>query len=246
MPEKKPLIGITASQIPETQGPGTSPGYIDALYDSGALPLILPLTLTAGDCRRLGTELDGFLFTGGPDIHPFYFEEETLEGCGNQSALRDETELLLFSEAFSQRKPILAICRGIQLLNIALGGDIFQDISRQAERTLPIAHRQPFDPSVPSHHVTLDGQSLLASITGPGPLEVNSSHHQAIRRTADGLRVCGWAPDGMIEALEHPDYPFLIGVQWHPELLYHTQSHAKKLFASFVGASLKKAGAPML
>lgn len=238
MSASRPLIGVTASIQPENHGPCTSPAYMDALRKSGALPLLLPLSLTQEDCRLLADTLDGFLFTGGPDVHPFYFGEETLEGCGNQSALRDSAELLLFSKVYARKKPVLAICRGIQLVNIALGGDIYQDIGKQAARSLPIAHSQPYSPSVPSHHVTLKKDSLLASVSGgTEQLEVNSSHHQAVRHPADGLTVCAQAPDGIIEALESPEHPFLLGVQWHPELLYHSHSHARKLFTAFVNAA---------
>lgn len=236
MYETKPLIGITASIQPENQGPGTSPSYPHALCTSGALPLILPLSLTETDCSQLADTLDGFLLTGGPDIHPFLFGEETLEGCGNQSSQRDRTELLLFSQVYARKKPVLAICRGIQLINIALGGDIYQDIGRQTERDLPIAHSQPFSPSVPSHHVVLKKDSLLSSVTGSERIEVNSSHHQAVRRPAKCLTICAQAQDGIIEGLEHPGYPFLLGVQWHPELLYHSHSHAERLFSAFVNA----------
>lgn len=228
----KPLIGVTSSELSQGEA-AVSPAYLHALSNNGVLPVLLPLSLTCEDCSRLAELLDGILFTGGPDLHPFLFGEETLTGCGSQSALRDRTELLLFSAIYKQKKPILAICRGIQLINLALGGDIWQDIDAQTCRTLPIAHRQPFDPSVPSHHVTLTGGSLLASLTGSCRIEVNSAHHQAIRRPAPCLKVCGLAPDGIIEAVELPDYPFLIGVQWHPELLLTTQAHAKNLFSAF-------------
>lgn len=236
MSEKQPLIGVTASVNPENGGPCTSQAYLTALSDSGALPLILPHTLTKTDCRRLAGKLDGFLFTGGPDVHPFYFGEDTLEGCGSHSPQRDRTELQLFSEIFARKKPIFGICRGIQLINIALGGDIWQDIGRQTERGLPIAHSQPFSPSVPSHHVALKKDSLLSSVTGSERIEVNSSHHQAVRRPAKCLTICAQAQDEIIEGLEHPGYPFLLGVQWHPELLYHSHSHAERLFSAFVNA----------
>ena len=229
----KPLVGVTASELAPHGEAAVSPAYLHALTANDALPILLPLSLSAEDCSQLAELLDGILFTGGPDLHPFLFGEETLTGCGSHSALRDRTELLLFSGMYKQKKPILAICRGIQLVNLALGGDIWQDIDTQATRTLSIAHRQPFDPSVPSHHVVLTEDSLLASLAGSCRIEVNSAHHQAIRRPAPGLTVCGLAPDGIVEAVEQPDYPFLIAVQWHPELLLATQAHAENLFAAF-------------
>lgn len=245
MPPKKPLIGLTASEQPDTKSPWLPAAYTDALRECGALPLILPLTLSAEDCEQLAAFLDGFLFTGGPDLHPFLFGEETLTGCGNQSGKRDRTELLLFSFVQQKKKPILAVCRGIQLINVALGGDLVQDIG-QIENRLPIAHRQPFPLDVPSHHVTVTPGSRLAAALGcrdgvreSYTIAVNSAHHQALRRTAPALTVCGRAPDGIIEAVECPEYPFLIGVQWHPERLYGSRSfseHANRLFRSFVRA----------
>lgn len=237
MSTPKPLIGVTASLREDGNGSCTSSAYLHALSESGALPLLLPLSLNKAECLQLAQTLDGFLFTGGPDIHPFSFHEETLDGCENISLLRDQTELLLFSVSHAQNKPILAICRGIQLINLALGGDLYQDIQKQTERTLPIAHRQPFSPSVPSHHVTISPDSLLAEITDAKRLNVNSAHHQAVRRPASSLSVCAAAPDGIIEAIEEPNYPFLIGVQWHPELLYDSCRHARALFHAFVQAA---------
>lgn len=232
-----PFIGVTASVNPENGGPCTGQAYLTALSACGAIPLILPHTLTKTECRRLAGTLDGFLFTGGPDVHPFYFGEETLEGCGSQSPQRDRTELQLFTEIFACRKPILGICRGLQVINIALGGDLWQDIKQQTKRAVPIAHRQPFDSSVPSHHISIAENSILAAVTGCRQAEVNSAHHQAVRRLGNGLRASALASDGIIEAAEHPEYPFLLGVQWHPELLFRTHAHAKMLFSAFVSAS---------
>lgn len=237
MSQPKPLIGVTASLAENQTDPCTSSSYLHALSESGALPLLLPLSLSKQDCIQLCNMLDGFLFTGGPDIHPFSFGEETLEGCGSLSALRDRTELLLFSIAHARKKPILAICRGVQLVNTALGGTLYQDIRKQTERTLPIAHRQPYSPSVPSHHVNVTPDSLLYKITTSETLEVNSAHHQAVHHPALSLRVSAAAFDGIIEALEQPEYPFLLGVQWHPELLFDSQAHARALFSAFVEAA---------
>ncbi len=233
---KKPVIALTASHETKTGELRMSPRYTDALKDCGAIPLILPLTLEEEDCIQLSESLDGLLCTGGPDVHPFRFGEETLRYCGDFSPLRDETELSLFHQFYKRKKPILGICRGIQLINIALGGDIYQDLDAQLPDRLPIAHKQPFRADAPSHHVDLAPDSQLSRITGTTRLAVNSLHHQAVRRTGAGLRTAGQAPDGVIEALEHPDYPFLIGVQWHPEWLCRAQSHARALFEAFTAA----------
>lgn len=248
MPHPKPVIGITASLSSDEKTASLACSYLHALTESGALPLLLPPSLSEADCCQLAGMLDGCLFSGGPDLHPFFFQEETLEGFADHSALRDQTELLLFSQLYAQKKPILGICRGIQLINLALGGDLYQDISAQTKRPLPIAHRQPFSPLIPSHHVTAEKHSLLEQLilqntekcrpsdSAPLQIAVNSAHHQAVRRPAASLCISASAPDGIIEALEQPDYPFLLGVQWHPELLVHSQPHARALFSAFVNA----------
>lgn len=235
---RKPVIGLTASHDLDTDGLRMAQSYTDAIQKSGAIPLILPLKLNEAECGQLTNELDGFLFSGGPDIHPLLFGEDTLEGCGNRSPLRDRSELLLFSAVYAQKKPILAVCRGIQLINIALGGDIYQDLCSQLSRDILIAHSQPFHLSSTCHRVTLEPSSLLSRIACHTELEVNSSHHQSIRRTASPLTVCGRAADGVIEAVEQKNYPFLIGVQWHPEMLADTYSHASRLFEAFIRACL--------
>lgn len=232
---KKPLIGLTASHNVKTGESLLSPYYAEAVRQSGGIPVTLPLFLDKEEMEQMADTLDGFLFTGGPDIHPFYFNEETLEGCGDLSPLRDRLELDLVPVLRRKSKPVLAICRGAQILNIAMGGDIYQDIPSQLpDRTPRIAHRQPFHASNPSHHVLLDPSSRLFHSMGLATLEVNSAHHQAVRDIAPGLKVCARADDGVIEAIEDPSLPFFIGVQWHPELLFATHDHAKRLFATFL------------
>lgn len=235
----KPVIGLTASHDLKTDDLRMGHFYIDAIRKNGAIPLVLPLTLDEEEAGQLAETLDGFLFSGGPDVHPFLFGEETLTGCGDFSPLRDSSELLLLSQVYEKKKPVLGICRGAQLLNIALGGDIYQDIFSQVPERFPIAHRQPFSAAHPAHRVTLESGSRLAQITQSLSLEVNSLHHQAIRNAAPCLNVCGRASDGIIEAVEQPDHPFLVGVQWHPEQLAGKYEHADRLFSAFINACRK-------
>ena len=172
-------------------------------------------------------------------LMPFLFGEETLAGCGDFSPLRDSSELLLLSQVYERKKPVLGICRGAQLINIALGGDIYQDIFSQLSGRIPIAHRQPFNATHPAHRVAVEAGSRLAQISESLSLEVNSLHHQAIRNVAPCLTVCGRASDGIIEAVEQPGHPFLLGVQWHPEQLAGKYSHADRLFSAFIKACRK-------
>ena len=161
---KKPLIGLTPSHNTDNNDIQMRPTYIKALTAAGAIPVVLPLTSSEDDLRQLVDTLDGFLFTGGPDVHPFLFGEETLDRCGSVSAERDQMELALLPLVMETGKPVLGICRGIQLLNIGLGGTIWQDIPSQVKSDFPLAHTQPFAYALPSHTVTLQPDSLLDTV----------------------------------------------------------------------------------
>lgn len=233
---KMPLIGLTASHSAKAEGLALRSNYADSIRAAGGIPVILPLELSDEEAEQLADTLDGVLFTGGPDIHPFLFGEETLKGCGDASALRDNLEPAFFKRMYYRKKPILGICRGAQLINITLGGTIYQDIPSLFHEGLPIAHIQPFHYKSPSHKVTVLSGTKLAQLSGSNSIEVNSMHHQAVKDLAPALVVSGYASGNLIEALEMPDYPYLVGVQWHPEYLYESYAHAKNLFDSFVGA----------
>lgn len=237
MTKKKPLIALTPYFNMDTNEPYMRPAYLKAIRAAGAIPLILPLDLKEDDLEEIAETFDGFLFTGGPDIHPFYFGEETQAHCGNVCLRRDQMELALLKLVMKTQKPILGICRGIQLLNVALGGDIYQDIPSQFPQDFPLAHTQPFDYVMPSHKVTVVPGSLLSRLTGCETLHVNSMHHQACRRIAPGLIASGHASGGLTEAIEKPDYPFFLGVQWHPEYLWDQDPAMKQIFEAFVKAA---------
>lgn len=232
----KPLIALTPSHDTVSNDLRMLPAYVKALEAAGAIPVLLPLPAAAEDLKRLADTFDGFLFTGGPDVHPFLFGEETHRNCGSVSALRDQMELALLPVVLETGKPILGICRGIQLLNIGLGGTIWQDIPSQVESDFPICHSQPFDYSLPAHTVTLSAGSLLAKITGEEKLSVNSLHHQAVKHVAESLTASAVSADGLVEAVEMRSYPFFVGVQWHPEYLYEKNEAAARLFRAFVEA----------
>lgn len=233
---KKPIIGLTPYHNTENDDISMRPGYIRALEAAGAIPMVLPLEIEKDNLNALSNLCQGFLFTGGPDPHPFLWGEETHKNCGPISVKRDQMELSLLTMAMEQKKPILGICRGAQILNIGLGGDIYQDISSQYRSAFPIAHSQPMHYRHPSHHVDVKKDTRLASFGDDTTIQVNSCHHQAIRKLAPGLIAGGMASDGIIEEIELPEYPFLIGVQWHPEYLWETDSSARNLFLGFVNA----------
>lgn len=233
----RPLIGLTPSHNTENDDLSLRPTYVRALRAAGALPVILPLEISRKELSELADLCHGFLFTGGPDPHPFLWGEEVHENCGTISAKRDQMEMDLLSEAMSRKKPILGICRGAQIINIGLGGDIYQDIKSQYSCEFPIAHTQPAAYAIPSHHISIAEGSRLFEISGGlQKLAVNSCHHQAVRRLAPGLSAGAFAPDGIIEEIEMTAYPFLIGVQWHPEYLWESDETSSRLFQAFVEA----------
>ncbi|ADL02950.1 gamma-glutamyl-gamma-aminobutyrate hydrolase family protein [Lacrimispora saccharolytica] len=233
---KKPLIGLTPAHDTENGDIKTRPTYVRALKAAGAIPVVMPLDASEEDLKQLSQDLDGFLFTGGPDVHPFLFGEETQAHCGNVSPARDQMEITLLPMIMELKKPVLGICRGIQVLNIALGGNIWQDIPSQVTREFPLAHTQPFHYDMPCHTVSLTKGSLLAQISGSSSIKVNSMHHQAVKDVAEGLIASAYSPDHLIEAVEMPGYPFFIGVQWHPEYLWEKNEEAFRLFQTFVNA----------
>ena len=237
MQHKKPVILLTPYFNTKTDEPYMRPAFLKAVRNAGGIPVILSLDLTEEDLTQLLELADGILFTGGPDVHPFFFGEETQAHSGNVCLRRDRMELKLLKLAMSLQKPVLGVCRGIQLINIGLGGDIYQDIPSQYPQDFPIAHSQPFYYDIPSHKVHVVPETLLAKIAGTDTLNVNSMHHQAVRKTAPGLIASGYSSDGLVECVEKSDYPFLIGVQWHPEYLWEQDPAMERLFSMFVDAA---------
>ncbi|HIX53307.1 MAG TPA: gamma-glutamyl-gamma-aminobutyrate hydrolase family protein, partial [Candidatus Lachnoclostridium stercoripullorum] len=196
---KRPFIGVTTSHDTENDRLFINSTYLRAIRSAGATPVIFPMEVSEDELRDLTASVDGVLFTGGDDIHPFLYGEETNAKCGNISQQRDALEMSLVPLVMEFGKPILGICRGIQLLNTAMGGTLYQDIPSQFEADLSIAHRQPFAYKVPSHTVDVIPGTLLSRILGEdhASIAVNSMHHQAIKDLAPGLEVCGYAPDKM-------------------------------------------------
>ncbi len=236
---KKPVIGITPSHEPNSEEINVRFSYLDAVAAGGAIPFVFPLKLEKEDISRLASLCDGFLFTGGPDVHPFRYGQDTHEKCGNVSLYRDSFELSLLKIAMEQKKPILGICRGMQLINVGLGGDLYQDLPSQYASDFPIAHRQPFFYTAFSHQVEIvPGTRLSDLANGAGQVPVNSMHHQAVCSLAPGLKAAAYSQDRLVEAFEMPDYPYLLAVQWHPEFLWQQEETSRQLFVSLAQACL--------
>jgi putative glutamine amidotransferase len=233
-----PLIGITTSvtvdKSPERAYVNAS--YLRAVEGAGGIPVLLPPHLSEQARRVLWERLDGVLLTGGGDIDPARFSEPAHPAVAEVSPLRDALEIEVVERALGDGVPLLAICRGIQVLNVALGGTLYQDLP--ADKPSPVAHSQKEPREQPTHAVkVLSEGTRLASIVGASELEVNSFHHQAIKQLAAGLKDVAWAPDGVIEAVEMDGTRFVLAVQWHPEDLVARDPAARGLFAALIQAA---------
>ncbi|HOC20126.1 MAG TPA: gamma-glutamyl-gamma-aminobutyrate hydrolase family protein [Anaerolineae bacterium] len=238
----RPIIGITGRKDTSARlvhSPMYSVGetYVHAVHQAGGAPVILPPMLAEADWTALLGRLEGLLLSGGEDLHPRQYGQPPEAWLGGVDETRDTSELGLIRAALEMRKPIFAICRGIQVLNVALGGTLYQDLAAQVPGALDHAFlmSRSLDQSV--HPVTLEADSALVRILGGVTFAVNSAHHQSIQTPGAGLRVVGRAPDGVIEAVELADYPFCIGVQWHPEALVRSDPAMAALFAALVEAA---------
>lgn len=234
----KPLIGITTHNSKnkfDRDIAAVQHTYIRAVAQGGGIPVLVPAILDEGDRNELYSLLQGILFSGGGDIAIRYFNGVDHSKISDVDDDRDVTELSLLRQSVEDGKPFLAICRGIQVMNVALGGTLYTHIPDQFNTTL--RHDQD-EFTIIAHPVNIDEKSRMAEIFGETLLQVNSLHHQGLRDVAASLRVVGHAPDGMIEAVEVPGHPYAVGVQWHPEWLTD-QSVMRKLFKSFVDAAKK-------
>lgn len=228
-----PVVGVTPLWDAEKQSLWMLPGYLDGLRQAGCLPMILPLTREPEEIDQILAMVDGILLTGGQDVSPeLYGEAPAL--TGEVCEMRDAMEQLLLKKAMVLDKPVLGICRGIQFINVALGGSLYQDIPSQHPSA--VEHHQSPPCDKPSHAVTLVQGSPLQSLLGQQKLLVNSYHHQAVRRLADGLEVMARSEDDLVEAVWKPDQKFLWAVQWHPEFSFRTEESSRRIFAAFAGA----------
>ncbi len=233
----KPTIGITTTlktvdyydyQMPCTVLPDF---YIHAVLQAGGVPVLLP---PSGDLppELYLDRVEGLLFSGGMDIDPAYYSQQQHHKTKTESPVRDSFELELLRKALARNLPVLAICRGMQVLNVALGGDLCQDITDLKETDL--AHWQDLDNDAePSHTVSLT-EGMFKEIFRKKIVRVNSFHHQAVERIGNGLRVAGVSPDGIVEALESTEHHWVLGVQWHPEMMFKAHSEQLALFEALV------------
>lgn len=222
------MIGITVNYDYSRERIWLPVSYARSVESAGGLPLLIPFLKAVR--YSLWDSVQGIIFTGGGDISPLNFGREPLPGLGETDPGRDDLELYLAREALCRNMPALGICRGMQILNVAAGGTIIQDLG---SNYLQHFQRSPRD--YPSHSVTITPGSLLATISGEEIIAVNSFHHQAVENPAPEFKETAHASDGVVEAIESPCHRFVLGLQWHPEFLFHPSSAA--IFRALVKAA---------
>jgi putative glutamine amidotransferase len=232
---RRPRIGLTMDLDAESGRFHIRRGYVAAVEAAGALPILLPPgdgSVAAGYLALL----DGLVVTGGAfDVPPELYGEARRQGCGPLKEERTRFEKDLLEAALAVALPVLGICGGMQLLNVVRGGTLYQDLEADAGIG---GHEQREPREVATHPVHLASGTRLSRLVGPGPeLRVNSSHHQAVRDPGTGVLVTASAPDGVVEAIELPDQPFALGVQWHPEALRQADPRQAAIFAGLVEAA---------
>lgn len=236
----KPIIGIGADVAVEEGQRDRAfayTTYTEALRRAGAIVVIIPPQ--PENAADVVASLDGILLAGGDDCDPAIYGQERHQACETMDSRRQENELALARMARERGIPTLGICLGLQMMNVAAGGTLIQDIASSVDTEIDHAS-EPEDRS--RHEVLVETGTKLAGVVGAGEHDVNSSHHQAIGHVAEGLRVTALAPDGIVEGLEDPALPFYVGVQWHPEDMTGEQD-ATTLFGAFVEAARRRAEA---
>ncbi len=232
----KPLIGVTASMEVDESYYMVSNDNIRAIEQAGGIPVILPHIVRQGDIERIARKLDGLYLPGGYDIDPTLFGEEPHPKLGTIIPSRDLFELQLVRKMLEENKPILGVCRGCQILNIAAEGDMYQDIYAQHDQTL-LQHQQHAPLYHGSHFVQVAAGSLLHKLTNMQRIRVNSRHHQANRMVKAPFIISGTAHDGIIEAIESTGNSFVLGLQWHPEnMAVVGEGASKRIFEGFIHA----------
>ena len=249
-----PLIGISCSSIhyskTDTPWQGVKAAYVNAVIMAQGTPLLIPLVDDKASLETIWMRLDGLLLSGGGDVSPEFYGEEISTDLIAMNPLRDQLEIWMARRALCDDMPLLSICRGIQVLNVAAGGSLYQDIASE----IPVARKHNCNPPAHAsdylaHVVQPQLDTLLSSaIRGgdtsypPTTLHVNSRHHQALKEIGEGLVAVAHSPDGIIEAVESPTHRFILGVQWHPEDLLQHDHTMRNLFEGLVQAAAERGG----
>jgi putative glutamine amidotransferase len=233
----QPIIGVFSLTSNESQINLRVFYYMDAILEAGGIPLLVPIINNTEDVEEIINRFDGFLFTGGQDINPQLYNEERKEYTISVYEDRDNVESTVMKRAINMNKPILAICRGLQLLNVVLGGSLYQDIKIEKNKDKDSYHLDKENIFGESHNVIVSKDSLLASVVNARILGVNTIHHQGISILAPSLKEAAISEDGLIEGVYAEDKRFVLGVQWHPELMYKEYEEHFNIFKSFIEAT---------
>ena len=247
-PSRRPIIGIPTQTLQSLGGVSAdippswvmSQRYIQSLVQAGAIPWMIPLVDDA-TLRGVYESLDGVFLPGGADIDPASYGRDPHPLCDRTDPERDRVELQLARWALDEGTPVLGVCRGMQLINIAAGGTLYQDLAEQ----LPGSIKHDYFPykgmgftrDFLAHKVEVAPDTRLARLFGAGTLKVNSMHHQGIRQLGTGLRTTAVSPDGLVEGIETTGDNYVFAVQWHPEALTDSDIHAREMFTDFVSAA---------
>lgn len=235
--QRAPRIGISSSYNCQRGYLSVNNNFATAILRCGGIPVILPLVEDSLSAERILDGLDGLVFSGGEDIDPRIYGEDTLEVCGYINGPRDTSDLFFARGALRRGLPVLGICRGHQLLNVAMGGTLYQDIPSQCDST--VGHNQADTSTVCTQTISICRGSRLSSLVGADTLRVNSFHHQAVKALAPGLRIAATTSDGVVEAVESISGNQVLGLQFHPECLFKNDNTYLVFFEDLVLRSSK-------
>ena len=236
----QPIIGITTNHSSNAYNQTTvllNEAYVKAIMQAGGVPVLIPSSVAENGWEALYARLDGILFSGGGDISLDHFEGDPHPRIDDIDPERDAVEFNMLRAAASDGKPFLGICRGCQVVNVGLGGSLYTHLPDQFPNALDHAYPGNMR-TVLVHEVKIEEGTHIADVLGEPIVRVNSHHHQGLKDIASSLRIAGHSPDGLVEAIELPDHPFGLAVQWHPEWLTDQQS-TRNLFRRFVEAAGK-------
>lgn len=230
----KPLIGVTPCYDYDNRTTYIKYGYCEGLNEAGAVSFLIPAVTNELILDEIFESLDGLLLSGGPDIDARLYNEENLPFNDCISPLRDNLELYLAKKVLESGKPVLGICRGIQIMNVAAGGTLYQDIGSQITSSTVLKHSQQAPKWHPTHDIRVSQGSKVWKVFKKQFISVNTFHHQAIKDVAAGFVVTSSTSDGVIESIEHTQHTFAVGIQWHPELMWENYPEQLNLFKLFV------------
>ncbi len=234
----KPIIGITA-EVDEEKNYYLSPVYSDVIIQAGGIPLLIPL-VSEENIEELCEQIDGLIITGGEDIDPAYYNEYPHLDLQRTTPRLDKMEYDLVKKMLELDKPFVGMCRGLHMLNIVMGGSLFQSIHSQRDEPA-MQHRQNSIRTHRSHPITLSRESKLFEIFQEEHFKVNSFHHQGVNRVGEGLKVVATAPDGIVEAAESTQHTFVMGFQWHPEeFALDGDKKSQQFFKEYIRAAINK------